>query len=439
MADTKISALTDGSTAAATDRLPVARSPFGSSDNRYVTPAYIKDYILALANTWASGQIFVAPQLGTPASGTMTNCTGLPISTGVSGLGSNVATFLATPSSANLASAVTDETGSGALVFGTSPTITTKVTLTGGTVTTSTPVIDATQTWNDSGVTFTGIKSNVTDTNSAAASLLMDLQVGGSSKFAVAKSGNTTLASAATLGWSTDCLLARDAADVLAQRNSTTAQTFRIYNTYTDSSNYERGFVGWNGNVLEIGAAGAGTGSNSRPVAFIQNGGYAFTINNLVRWYQPFDFSTDNAYDIGSSGANRPRTIYAGTSVVAAGVNLNVETLIISVSDETTAITTGTAKTTFRMPWGMTLTAVRASLTTASSSGTPTIDINDGGVSILSTKITIDANEKTSTTAATPAVISDTALADDAEITIDIDVAGTNAAGLKVYLIGTRL
>jgi hypothetical protein len=64
------------------------------------------------------------PVLGLPSSGTLTNCTGLPISTGVSGLGTNVATFLATPSSANLAAAMIDETGSGALVFGTSPTIT---------------------------------------------------------------------------------------------------------------------------------------------------------------------------------------------------------------------------------------------------------------------------------------------------------------------------
>ena len=61
--------------------------------------------------------------LGTPASATLTNATGLPISTGVSGLGTGVATFLGTPSSANLASAVTDETGSGSLVFGTSPTV----------------------------------------------------------------------------------------------------------------------------------------------------------------------------------------------------------------------------------------------------------------------------------------------------------------------------
>ena len=65
----------------------------------------------------------VTPALGTPASGTLTNATGLPISTGVSGLGTGVATFLGTPSSANLASAVTDETGSGALVFANSPTL----------------------------------------------------------------------------------------------------------------------------------------------------------------------------------------------------------------------------------------------------------------------------------------------------------------------------
>jgi hypothetical protein len=67
------------------------------------------------------------PILGTPQSGTLTNCTGLPISTGVSGLGAGVATFLATPSSANLRTAVTDETGTGALVFANTPTLVTPV------------------------------------------------------------------------------------------------------------------------------------------------------------------------------------------------------------------------------------------------------------------------------------------------------------------------
>jgi hypothetical protein len=71
----------------------------------------------------ATSPTFVTPVLGTPTSGTLTNATGLPISTGVSGLGTGVATFLGTPSSANLAAAVTDETGTGALVFANTPTL----------------------------------------------------------------------------------------------------------------------------------------------------------------------------------------------------------------------------------------------------------------------------------------------------------------------------
>jgi hypothetical protein len=114
---------------------------------------------------------------------------------------------------------------------------------------------------------------------------------------------------------------------------------------------------------------------------------------------------------------------------------------IIAASDETTALTTGTAKVTFRAPYAFTLTAVRASVTTAPTGGTLlTVDINESGTTVLSTKLTFDASEKTTTTAATAAVISDSAIADDAEITIDIDAVGSTiaGAGLKVYLIGTR-
>lgn len=111
----------------------------------------------------------------------------------------------------------------------------------------------------------------------------------------------------------------------------------------------------------------------------------------------------------------------------------------IAASDETTALTTGTAKATFRMPCAMTVTGVRASVTTAPTGAALVVDINEGGTTILSTKLTIDVSAKTSTTSAAPYVLSDTALADDAEITIDIDQIGSTiaGAGLKVWLIGT--
>lgn len=78
-----------------------------------------------IAGLTLTSPTFTTPALGTPSSGTLTNCTGLPVSSGVSGLGTGIATFLATPTSANLAAALTDETGSGAAVFATSPVLVT--------------------------------------------------------------------------------------------------------------------------------------------------------------------------------------------------------------------------------------------------------------------------------------------------------------------------
>ena len=122
-----------------------------------------------------------------------------------------------------------------------------------------------------------------------------------------------------------------------------------------------------------------------------------------------------------------------GTGVVFG----NLETFAIAISDETTAITTGTAKVTFRMPYAFKVVKVKASLTTASTSGLPTFDINEAGTSILgANKLSIDANELTSETAVTATSISDSALADDAQITIDVDTAGTGATGAKIYIIG---
>lgn len=113
----------------------------------------------------------------------------------------------------------------------------------------------------------------------------------------------------------------------------------------------------------------------------------------------------------------------------------------IAFGDESTAHTTGTAKVTWNMPYGMVLTDVKVSLVTAGGGATLfTVDLNEAGTSVLSTKITVDAGEKTSATAATPPVISDSAIAVDALMTVDIDTmdSDSSAAGGKIYLIGTR-
>jgi hypothetical protein len=148
---------------------------------------------------------------------------------------------------------------------------------------------------------------------------------------------------------------------------------------------------------------------------------------------------TDDGVTIVSDGNNYFTRRGRLRTIASADLPAQKTVIQMACSDETTPLTAGAGKVTFRMPYAMTVTDVRASLTTASSSGLVTVDINEGGTSIISTKLTIDATEKTSTTAATPYVLSDTSLADDAEITIDIDGAGTNAAGLKVAIIGTRV
>ena len=112
----------------------------------------------------------------------------------------------------------------------------------------------------------------------------------------------------------------------------------------------------------------------------------------------------------------------------------------LTVGDEATDLTAATGKKTWRSPFAFTLTEVRASVNTAPTDANLVVDINMGGTTILSTKLSIDATEKTSTTATTPAVISTSNITDDAEITIDIDQIGSTAAGkgLKIVLIGTR-
>jgi hypothetical protein len=140
------------------------------------------------------------------------------------------------------------------------------------------------------------------------------------------------------------------------------------------------------------------------------------------------------------SGANWRCTGYRRANGQALASTSPPSDIIVALGDETTAITTGTAKVTIRAPRAMTLTKVKVSLTTASSSGLPQFDVKKNGTSIFSTKPTIDATEKTTETAATPAVFtggSTIAIAADDELTFDIVAAGTGAAGAKVTLVAT--
>lgn len=157
------------------------------------------------------------------------------------------------------------------------------LTLTGATQTAANSLITGTQVWNNIGVIFTGIKGSFTDTNSAAASKVIDLLVGGATVFAVRKDSAAffdkwataagTIIARADSGYlqtsgqfaigGTDLFLFRDAANTLAQRNGTTAQALNVYNTFTDTSNYERGIIDWvtTANSLSIGTVALGTGT----------------------------------------------------------------------------------------------------------------------------------------------------------------------------------
>jgi len=135
-----------------------------------------------------------------------------------------------------------------------------------------------------------------------------------------------------TVDWSsgnvnsaTDVSLARDAAGFLAQRNGANPQLFRVYNTFTDASNYERLDLGWSSNVAFIRAANAGTGTG-RVLSLDSPAGLQFRIAGIVNWSinssGHFTAGTDNAFDIGASGASRPRDIWIAGTVNSNGAIL---------------------------------------------------------------------------------------------------------------------
>lgn len=346
-----------------------------------------------------------------------------------------ISSALSNPTSANWGSALTDETGIGVAVFATSPTLVTPNLGTPSTLVGTN--ITGTATGLTAGIS-NALKSATTTVSVAAATAPTVGQV------LTATSGTAATWQDATGGSgsiATDTLW--DAAGDL---------------TYgTGANTAARLAPGTAGQILTMnGGATAPAWSSTLSATSIATSG-AVTAGSLE-----FEGATADAFEtalaVVDPTADRTITFPNATGTVILDGDLGVGTQtalsatanapggvvtvgqavdcwVIAISDETTALTTGTAKVTFRTPYGCTITGVRASLTTDSSSGIPTFDINENGTTIMAvTKLTVDATEKTSSTAATAAVVSDTTLGFDTEITIDIDVAGTGAAGAKIYI-----
>ena len=223
----------------------------------------------------------------------------------------------------------------------------------------------------------------------------------------------------------------RSASEVLSDIGGQASLTFGIADT----------------NAVKIDGSGTATGEYAKFTATgvigeeVADVKTDLSLNNVENTALSTWAGTSNIATVGTIGTGTWNGTAVDVSYLAS--NAKTQAIMFAVSDEATALTTGTGKLTFRMPYAMTLFAgvsgIKASLTTAgSTSGVTTVDVNEAGSTILSTKLTIDSGETTSTTASTPPVISDTALASDAIITVDIDglSGGATEAGLKITLIG---
>lgn len=220
----------------------------------------------------------------------------------------------------------------------------------------ATSLVDLATTWNTPGILQAAIKLNVTDTTSNASSSLMDLQASGVSKVRIGKNGGIALntggdgfnglfgtgivstnlyllgqssangltvlsmSGPSLIGWANspaynamNLILARDADGILAQRNGTNAQTFRVYNS-TDAfpaTNYDRSVFGFTSNVLRIGTENGGTYTTARPIEFVTGGNVRLTIgasgtaifSNAVRLDSFFYIGAANGVSLQSSSS----------------------------------------------------------------------------------------------------------------------------------------
>ena len=298
------------------------------------------------------------------------------------------------------------------------------------------PISNMTATWTDSGTTYTAVKMNVTDTASNAASLLLDLQTNGTSSFRITKgdpvligAGNSgrisysSLAGSITFGTASnalrcgyvntsaglaerlslasdlpigftattsalgaiDTILARDnAANTLGQRNATNPQNFRVYNTYTDASNYERVSFGWTGSIAYITTAAAGAGMVTRSLNLRGSELYLSGSTAGDQWYFQSTGNllpiANNTYDIGNS-SSRVRYLYLGTALNLGGtsqIQATNGTVYVTGAAETTSGTSNYIK------------SINAAALTFGTSNTDRWQISTAGNFVAATDNTYD-------------------------------------------------
>ena len=363
-------------------------------------------------------------------SGSSGSCTGnaATVTNGV--YTTNNLSALAATTSAQLAGVISDETGSGALVFATSPTLVT-------------PAL---------GTPASGVLTNCTfptlnqDTTGTAAT------VTGATQAAITSAAN--LVTVGTIGTGVWQGTAIDGTyvDIEGTEVKSTDEIggTKFLREDGDGTCSWQTVSGGGGGVTSITpAADTGSGTAITGIGTLTNTGGTGIDTSVSGTTTTFDLDINELIDLTNTtfgddnfGAGDHIAVAdASTSNNPRRVKFPVE-LGMAVSDETTDLTTGTAKLTFRMPHAMTLTEVRANVNTAPTGSYIQVDINASASasSIFSTVLTIDMSEKTSKTADVPAVLSTTALADDAEFTVDIDIVGSSAAGkgLKIWLKGYR-